>query len=63
MPNKDSYLAKTRLVEEVPGVPPHLAYYIWHDRRVVWQGATKAEGEAWADANCITIEQFEPFEF
>lgn len=52
----------TRLVEEVPGVPVNESYYLWHQRKVVWKGRSKGEGEAWALEQGIVIEEFEPFE-
>ena len=56
------WLGKTRLVEEVPGVPDNERYYLWHDRKTIAHFATKAEGEKYAADNGITIELFEPFE-
>ena len=59
-----SFLDKTRLVEEVPGVPDDEAYFIWSgtERRTIWTGPTRAAGEAWAEKNGIVIDQVEHFE-
>lgn len=53
---------KTLLVEEVPGVPPEMAWHIWHDRKTVWHGPSKAAGEQWAKENGITIDGVDHFE-
>lgn len=57
-----TWLDTTRLVEEVPGVPENERFYIWHERRIAWQGPTAQEGRDWASAQSITIDKFEPFE-
>ena len=56
------WLKKTRLCEEVPGVPDDEKYYLWHDQKTVWKGSSRAAGYEWAASNGITIELFEPFE-
>lgn len=57
-------LNRTRLVEEVPGVPENGRYYIWcgTQRKCVWHGPTRTAGEEWARDNGVVIEEFEPFE-
>lgn len=59
-----SIIDKTRLIEEVPGVPDDEAYFIWSgtEHRTIWHGPTRAAGEKWASDNGITIEEFEGFE-
>jgi hypothetical protein len=57
-----SYLDRTRLVEEVPGVPENERYFLWHEHKVAAHFSTKAEGEEYAAANGINIEVFEAFE-
>lgn len=57
-----SYLDKTRLVEEVPGLPREERYYIWHQRKVAWKGPTAVAGKQWAASQGITIDEEESFE-
>jgi hypothetical protein len=61
---KNDHLSKTRLYEEVPGVPEGEKYGIWSgtERRRIWEGPSKEAGEKWAAENDVTIEVFEPFE-
>lgn len=56
------WLNKTRLVEEVPGVPEGERYYLAHQGVVVGHFASKADGEKYAANRGIAIELFEPFE-
>lgn len=56
------WLKKTRLVEEVPGVPPNEQYYLWHNHKVEAHFPTLASGEAYCEANNIVIDEIERVE-
>jgi hypothetical protein len=51
------------LVEDVPGVPANEAWFIRRERgNILWQGASKEEGEQWAAANRVGIDFVETYE-
>lgn len=53
---------KTRLVEEVPGVPDNIKWFLWHDHKTVWHGATESDGRYYASSHGIKIDAVEYFE-
>lgn len=52
---------KTRIVEEVPGVPETEKYYLWHNHKVEAYFRTKQEAVEYCQANAIDVDEFEPF--
>jgi len=52
----------TTLVEEVPGVPVNERWYLRHQRKTVWKGATESDGRYYASSHGLKIEAVEYFE-
>jgi hypothetical protein len=55
------YLARTRLAEEVPGVPENERWFLWHGRKVEQHFSTLDEGKAYCAEHGITVDEIEYF--
>ena len=55
----DSYLNLTRIQKEVPGVPDHEAWYLWHNHKVEMHFATLEEADEYCASNGIHVDVVE----